>query len=695
MRRLAGRAAAVLAVALVPVMLVVTPGSAAGMSQRWKVQRPPDVTAPTGSIQAMSCVSSQLCTAVGNYDNSAGVQAPFAEVWNGSSWRLEDAVSPPVSSSFTPSFTGVSCLSGQFCMAVGSTDTDALDGVSGFAEAWNGSAWSLVPIAQPPGAIGSELTAISCVTADFCEAVGVYRTAQATDSLAERWNGSHWRIQISPNQSGEYAETWLSGVSCVSTRFCQATDSSGPLIAQWNGSHWTARTAPRDPASLSSVSCESIAFCQAVGITGASLVSERWNGTRWQAATIVKAANGKQINAVSCGSASFCEAVGSRPSTKPGGSDAGFAVVWNGTSWRTQAVPTTETVAYGASLAAVSCSSDQYCEAGGSFPVKVDAWNGVAWMEQRPLIPRTPVDNDLDGVSCLSATFCEAVGGAGTNPSGLPEVWNGTKWTLQARASLYGDFSSVSCVSATFCEATGAEFAQWNGTTWKAQPFYPAPEYQSVSCASTAFCVAVGDNGAATWNGTTWKQATLPTASGSYISVSCVSATFCEAVAPNNSLRSGPGIAAQWNGTSWTSQPVPGPAGSTGVLLYSVSCISATFCEVAGLSGSTAFTDAWNGNAWEEQGALPVPAGSTRILPWSVSCVSAVDCSLAGGSTTSTGKGHRLIEGWDGTSWTIETTSAEAGSWLHGISCLAAGPCIAVGWAPKGPVTATLAEISS
>jgi hypothetical protein len=690
-----------MAAALVPLVLVAASGPADGASQTWTVQWPPDVTAPNGSIQAMSCVTATLCTAVGNYDNSATVSAPLAQVWNGHSWLLQDTAIPTVSSGYTPGFTGVSCLSGQFCMAVGSTNIYALDGTSGFAETWNGTTWQLVPFAQPTGSIGSQLAAVSCVTADFCEAVGVYLTSQATYSLAELWDGSSWHVQPSPNQPGQYTETWLSGVSCASVTFCQATDSMGPLIAEWNGTRWIARTAPRDP-ELSSVSCESAVFCEAAGISGSSFIGERWNGTGWQAKTIVKLASGGQLNAVSCGSASFCEAVGDRQDGNPDGSDAGFAAVWNGTSWRSQSVPATAASDTSTFLGAVSCVSASYCEAGGSFPVQMDVWNGSAWTAQHALVPHAPTDNDLSGVSCLSATFCEAGGGADTNPSGLPEIWNGTSWKLQTNTSLYGSFSSVSCLSTTFCEATGQEFAQWNGTSWTTQPAYPAPGYQSVSCGSTTFCVAVGAYGASTWNGTTWTATTLPSASGPYTSVSCVSVTFCEAVAPNDSLQPGPGVAATWNGTSWAAQSVPGPAGSTELRLDTVSCTSATFCEVAGISGGngisggTAFTDQWNGSAWAEQALLPVPSGSSQVTPSALSCTSTASCTLVGTSTTTTaGPWYALIEGWNGASWTIENTSTTADSSLSGVSCLANGPCVAVGSAPKGPVTATWAEVSS
>jgi hypothetical protein len=51
----------------------------------------------------------------------------------------------------------------------------------------------------------------------FKNSSGVYVT------LAERWNGSKWEIQTTPNPEGAKA-SYLAGVSCVSLSVCEAVN---------------------------------------------------------------------------------------------------------------------------------------------------------------------------------------------------------------------------------------------------------------------------------------------------------------------------------------------------------------------------------------------------------------------------------------------------------------------------------------
>lgn len=689
-RRRAGHAVCVTG-AVFAAALALLAAPAAKATPIWTVQPTPNPVMPNGLIQGMSCVTSEFCAAVGSYDNGAGVYGPLALTWDGHSWHLRDAVDPnPTASSQNADFTGVSCLSASFCMAVGSTDAYGLTGVSGFAELWNGAAWRPEPFAKPTGSTGWNVDAVSCVTRTFCEAVGVYATPSLqNDSLAERWNGTRWAVQPSPNQAGQYTDTELTSVSCVSARFCQATDDAGPLIEQWNGRKWSGRTLP-DSDGFTVVSCTSAAFCQALGRSNTGLISERWNGTAWRRTVIQTPAAEPHISAVSCRSATFCEAVGYDNVT---GTGAYYAAEWDGKSWHARDLPV-PAVAYQGSLNAVSCVSGHYCLAAGASlrPVQALIFNGKSWSTARTLILDGAVSNYLYSVSCLSAIFCEAAGVSDMNPSGLPEMWNGRTWNIQANSSLYARFNSVSCVSRVFCEAVGDQAARWDGTAWTYQPM-PATFYKTVSCGSASFCVAVGPGNAAVWNGTMWSATSLPDENtASYVSVSCVSATFCETV--GDTSLDGPGAAAQWNGRSWKTQPVPGPPGSTGVNLTALSCATSTSCELTGSTRQGSFTDGWDGTSWKEQGLLPVPSGSAGVLPSALSCPSATNCTLAGDSLTSSESEQALIEGWDGATWTIQTTSAAAGSVLSGVSCLANGHCEAVGSQPGGLVYRTLAVTS-
>jgi hypothetical protein len=88
------------------------------------------------------------------------------------------------------------------------------------AERWNGSAWQVQPTPNPSAS--TELLGVSCTTADTCTAVGNYYTTIDTSfTLAEHWNGSKWEIQPTPNPADAF-ESQLNGVSCATTRACTA-----------------------------------------------------------------------------------------------------------------------------------------------------------------------------------------------------------------------------------------------------------------------------------------------------------------------------------------------------------------------------------------------------------------------------------------------------------------------------------------
>jgi hypothetical protein len=81
----------------------------------------------------------------------------------------------------------VSCASATACTAVG----DYNNGTTGvtLAERWNGSTWSIQPTPNPAGAPVSLLNGVSCASATACTAVGGYNNGTAGVTLAERWNG--------------------------------------------------------------------------------------------------------------------------------------------------------------------------------------------------------------------------------------------------------------------------------------------------------------------------------------------------------------------------------------------------------------------------------------------------------------------------------------------------------------------------
>ena len=93
------------------------------------------------------------------------------------------------------------------------------------AERWDGSRWRVQPVPDPAGARrGGELSAVSCPAATRCFAVGQYFTKSGSVALAETWNRSRWAVQPLPRAA---SNTFLLGVSCATPRVCAADRTLG------------------------------------------------------------------------------------------------------------------------------------------------------------------------------------------------------------------------------------------------------------------------------------------------------------------------------------------------------------------------------------------------------------------------------------------------------------------------------------
>lgn len=338
------------------------------------------------------------------------------------------------------------------------------------------SGWSIQQAPSPVGAVDSGLSAVSCVSATACTAVGTYSDTAGPQStpmaLAERWNGRKWSLQqVAPLDVG-YSD--LSGVSCASPRACIA-------VGDYSSNTGTEFT-----------------------------FGESWDGRKWSVQRTAKARPFSNLNAISCTSPRACTAVGSFPNT--GGTVFAFAERWNGRKWSIQTVPRLAATA-SSELNAVSCTSASACTAVGDYgrhtrgSTLAEAWNGRRWSIERSPNPAGAGDTELDGLDCTSSRACIATGFSGTSKlATVRERWNGTTWSLQRTPKSGGDLTAVSCTSPRACTAVGdnkrsrATAERWNGRRWSIKPA-PTPtgatfsSLSGVSCISNRECIAVGDDG--------------------------------------------------------------------------------------------------------------------------------------------------------------------------------------------------------
>jgi hypothetical protein len=110
----------------------------------------------------------------------------------GSTWSILNALS--AAGQGAPRFGAVSCTAIARCGVVGTGQVGSAPEVT-FAERHCGMGWSIRPAPNPAGATDSELQVVSCTSRTACFAVGsAVPSTGAQVTLAEAWDGSHWRF---------------------------------------------------------------------------------------------------------------------------------------------------------------------------------------------------------------------------------------------------------------------------------------------------------------------------------------------------------------------------------------------------------------------------------------------------------------------------------------------------------------------
>jgi hypothetical protein len=179
------------------------------------------------------------------FDHSGNPVGTLAEAWNGKAWRIVPTLSRTGQGI---ALNGVSCTSASACTAVGSAGP-----VTTLAERWNGTRWRVQPTPNPPGGQNIFLASVACPTSSACTAFGLNITGSGPVTLAERWNGTTWRIQPTPGLVT--FDIGFPGVACPTSSACLAVASytnNGPnltLAEQWKGIPSGSQPAINSPAA--------------------------------------------------------------------------------------------------------------------------------------------------------------------------------------------------------------------------------------------------------------------------------------------------------------------------------------------------------------------------------------------------------------------------------------------------------------
>jgi hypothetical protein len=393
----------------------------------WKIQVSANPNGNTTSLlSGVSCSAAQACAAVGSDLDSYGIPVTLAESSHGNSWTIE--ATPNHKGLLSTALAAVSCSTADACVAVGYTSSGTL------AESWNGSSWSIQPTPNHPESAQAVLAGVSCVAADMCTAVGSYLDSSGQASLAETWNGTSWTIEATPSPAGSVGSA-MTAVSCVAADACTAVGTSfgsttqTSLAEAWNGTSWTIEATPSPAGSsegiLAAVSCAAADTCEAVGndtdADGTQVtLAEGWDGTTWKVQPTPNpgGAIATILLGVSCSAANACNATGGHLNSEQ--SSRSLDEIWDGTAWNIESMPNPTNSVYTLPFG-VSCTAADACTAVGFYQDSLgtqatlaDTWDGTSWTVQTTPNPSGAVASNLSGVSCTAATVCTAVGASFT-----------------------------------------------------------------------------------------------------------------------------------------------------------------------------------------------------------------------------------------------------------------------------------------
>ncbi|MGH2871463.1 MAG: hypothetical protein ACRDL5_03265, partial [Solirubrobacteraceae bacterium] len=191
-------------------------------------------------LNSVSCPSNVFCAVVGSVNTPAAEQGQaFAEVRDDGAWSTVPV--PVPAGAIISELWRVSCTSSHFCAAVGGYCYDGCMSEGTLMDTWNGSTWTLWPPQNPTDE--SALSGVSCVSDQDCIAIGSASTIYDWYStmheygpsymLAGTWNGSGWSVQTQPTDGGG------GEVSCSSSSSCLTLRSGSEY---WDGQTWSPAT---------------------------------------------------------------------------------------------------------------------------------------------------------------------------------------------------------------------------------------------------------------------------------------------------------------------------------------------------------------------------------------------------------------------------------------------------------------------
>jgi len=369
----------VAAAVIVPVVAGVTPAYAAS----WQIVASPNPTGNDG-LATLAAISPANLWAVGSATSLTSSSGTLTEHYNGTSWQV--VPSPNPAGGRYDNLSGVSGTSASDIWSVGSEFVSRGHNYP-IIEHYNGSAWSLVPSAQPTQ-IGF-LASVAALSPANAWAVGNGRTAAGVGApMVQHYNGVSWTEVSTPVTTAATlnAVTAVSANDIWAAGFTGATGSAG-LAMHYDGTSWTAAALPAPAGGsweLTAISADSASDVWASGyVTSADGLSqhaivEHFNGTSWSVTRAPDLGPSYPINIFNTVLAISPTSVWAIGQSSPGNQTFATLVEhFDGTSWKVQPAPSQSGNALLSFGGLVTTGSGALWAVGSRNPTGTGVWQTV------------------------------------------------------------------------------------------------------------------------------------------------------------------------------------------------------------------------------------------------------------------------------------------------------------------------------
>jgi len=251
---------------------------------------------PNSALWAVTLVPGAIASNVWAVGSTGG--AALAAQWNGNGWNL---FAPPGMSGGNV-LKGVVAISPNDIWAVGYGSHVGASITRTVIDHYDGVSWSSVSSPDPSTTSSDELLSVSAASATDIWAVGDSIVGTTHRTLVEHWDGTKWSIVASPNVGP--SNNTLNAVGSLSTSnawavgtWTDSADRTETLTQRWDGTSWTVVQSPTIDAGNVDNDLQSLVAISPDNIWAAGVISqqktiifhpiftsplvEHWDGQGW------------------------------------------------------------------------------------------------------------------------------------------------------------------------------------------------------------------------------------------------------------------------------------------------------------------------------------------------------------------------------------------------------------------------------